>query len=86
MWRGNASWSIIAFRLLLDNCFLAALKPLLSGYLSRFIWSCSATLLVTISNCSLQLWGKGAWGEIKHGKRQGWEGSAQEGLLQQGLC
>lgn len=30
MWRGNASWSIIAFRLLLDNCFLAALKPLLS--------------------------------------------------------
>lgn len=31
LWRGNASWSIIALGLPLDNCFLAALKPWLSG-------------------------------------------------------
>lgn len=32
MLRGNVSWRIIAFRLLLDSCFLAALKPLLLGW------------------------------------------------------
>lgn len=31
MLRGNVSWRIIAFRLLLDSRFLAALKPLLLG-------------------------------------------------------
>lgn len=31
MLRGNVSWRIIAFRLLLDNYFLAAFKPLLLG-------------------------------------------------------
>lgn len=31
MLRGNASWRIIAFRLLLDDRFLAALKPLHLG-------------------------------------------------------
>lgn len=31
MWRGNVSWGITALGLLLDDCFLTALKPLLSG-------------------------------------------------------
>lgn len=73
MWRGNVSCSIIAFELLLNRCFQVDL--------SWFIWSCSAALLVAISNCSLQLWGKGAWGRNKTREEAGMGGLCSGGSV-----